>query len=105
MQIVSSTEDSSVVRHGLRILNRLANEALRHVKVLVSDMAPCFINAWRDEFPELPIKHVKCAWHVENAWKRRLLPHDPELRDYLSQLRLMPTEAEFWAFYKKLEQE
>ncbi|TRY67762.1 hypothetical protein TCAL_16925 [Tigriopus californicus] len=54
IQIVANTEASIVVKQGLVVLNRLAEEAVHYVKVIMSDVAASFINAWREAFPSLP---------------------------------------------------
>lgn len=105
MQIIADSESKTVIQPALRILNDLAPEAIAMTKVLVSDMSRSYINAWNDEFPNLPIKHIKCSWHVVNAWKRKLSSSDKELFDRICKLRLLTSIDDFNIEYDKLEQE
>lgn len=102
MMVIAKTESKEILIPALEILHRLAPEAVAKVKVLVSDMAPSFINAWNHVFPDGNVRHVKCAWHLQNAWKRELLPHNPEFYKALCRLRLVADENEFWVQYYKL---
>ncbi|XP_059080840.1 uncharacterized protein LOC131878744 [Tigriopus californicus] len=101
MIVIAKTESKEVIIPALEILQHLAPEALSNVKALVSDMSPSFINAWKHVVPSGDVRHVKCAWHLQNAWKRELLPQRLEFYQSLCRLRLVADEREFWVqFYK-----
>lgn len=102
MQVVAKSECKDAIVPALRILARLAPESVDKVKVLLSDMAHSFINAWREVFPSSEAQHVVCAWHLLNAWKRELLPHHADFYKGLCRLRTVTDPHEFWIQYYKL---
>lgn len=102
MIVIGKTESKEIISPALEILQRLAPEAVSKVKVLVSDMAPSFINAWNQAIPGGDVRHVKCAWHLQNAWKRELLPQNLEFYQSLCRLRLVTDVKEFWVQYYKI---
>lgn len=102
LQIIGEAESSEVLKPALKILNELAPEAVQNVKVIVSDLAGSFVKALRDSFPNHEFKHIKCSWHLNNAWKKQLLPHDAKLYHSLRHLRLIAIEDEFWTYFYKL---
>lgn len=102
-QIIAESESAEVLKPAFKVLNELAPEAVKKVKVLMSDLAGAFPKAWQESFPNSDCRVVKCAWHLENAWKRQLLPQNAELYQCLRRLRKIPDENDFWIHFYKLK--
>ncbi|TRY78750.1 hypothetical protein TCAL_16694 [Tigriopus californicus] len=65
LQVLAESECKQTIMPAFEMLARLSPESVNKVKVLVSDLAPAFINAWKEVFPTSLVKHANKA----NGWE------------------------------------
>jgi len=64
---------------------------------IITDLALCYNDPIKKVFPNT--LHVKCSFHIENAWTRRI--KDTELLHTMKNLRLQSLETDFLSLWDK----
>lgn len=70
-QCLIESENSAVLEVAFSILKKLEPEACDQVRVIITDCAKAFINAWRKSCGS-NAKHITCAWHLHRAWAKTI---------------------------------
>lgn len=97
---VSKREDEKVMKIFMSALrNANGNEDIV-ADVFMSDLANSFYNAWFQVFSR-PIQRLYCSWHVDNAWKGKIIQVLKNSEDrakvyaFLKLLQMEPRETQF----------
>ena len=100
MKNLVESENQEILETIFNLLKDVAPEASSKTQVIISDLARCFVNAWRNVFGS-SAKHVACCWHFEKAMDLNIKA--PRLLQGIKQLRILTEVSEFELQYHKLE--
>nr|XP_021002468.1 uncharacterized protein LOC110282744 [Parasteatoda tepidariorum] len=96
--IISNRQDSVALSVALHAIKHICGNI--SPKVLMTDDAESFNNAWKDTFGE-PQKRLLCSWHMDRSWRKKLselVPNKEEQANIYKIIRCLLSEPDLNTF-------
>lgn len=101
-QAIVKSETSDSIFTVLKVFrSRLGERKTAEVQSIITDMSLAFQKPIAQLFPQA--KHLKCTFHIDNAWRRKL--KDSNMLKALVHLRLQTKVQNFEALWVAFEEE